>query len=103
MSETPEEIDREFADHTISQHKRNIFPDEWGDECPACGDPFDAGSTGLIVADKFRSLDTVAWVRICIGPPPEEWNCPGEEIAAMNYVHKDEHVDDPEPRYSRDQ
>lgn len=82
----------------LSQAKRQHLPDEFGDECPICGEPFDAGSSGLIFGDHESTVDTVSWVRLCHGPKPKSgwFELPPElkdETVAFSYVHKDEHIE----------
>lgn len=90
----------EEAGPQVSQFKRELVPEWWGAECPVCGEPFDAGSAGAVFGDGDRSIDAVAWVRVCQAPIssecPDLWTNADEvpDHAVMEYVHKDEHIDD---------
>jgi len=81
----------------MSQKKRQAFPDSFGEECPACGEPFDAGASGGMITDGCgATIDCVAWVRICTIPEPRDvWGFfPSEvDMEGFTVVHKDEHID----------
>lgn len=83
----------------VSNYKRMMAPAGFGDECPVCGEPFDAGSAGIIWPDEPAQIDAISWVRICYGPVADhfhpaidgtEWD---PDDLAMAYIHKDEHID----------
>lgn len=75
--------------------------DDWGDECPICGDPFEVRSSGYIGITEGTSTDVKSWVRVCVSNEhPEgftskviiEDDVTGNEIVPdppFCYVHKD--------------
>lgn len=78
-----------------SQVKRSLLPDVFGASCPNCGDPFDAGSSGILY-QELSGTDVTSWVRICTGPiPNQNWfDIPDEQTELpFVYVHKDEHLE----------
>ena len=78
----------------LSQRKRNALPESFSQECPSCGEPFDAGSSGVMYPSE-NTVDAVAWVRVCFGPIPDDWfDVPNTQAnLPFCYVHKDEHVE----------
>lgn len=86
----------EFDSSDLSRIKRRILPDDFGSECPMCGEPFDAGSSGFKIVDgEGHSVDCFTWVRACSIPNPEEhwsWFEPKEGDFGFTVVHKDEHI-----------
>lgn len=74
-------------------------PDGWGDECPVCGEPFDADSAGVFWADEPQSTDVIAWVRMCTADVADHLRELVEDLGydpdqvAMTYPHKDTHID----------
>lgn len=88
-------------DNQITREKRASAPDGFGDECPVCGESFDAGSSGVVWSDLYNSTDVRAWVRLCTGPLPahlteyvKEVHDHSVESVPFSYVHKDEHIHD---------
>lgn len=84
----------------LQQAKREISPDDFGEECPACGEPFAVESSGIMFHDVEQSIDAVSWVRFCLGDLPDHYDKKlmredgfDPETATMAYIHKDEHID----------
>jgi len=78
----------------LSQRKRNALTDTFSRECPSCGEPFDAGHSGIMFPQE-QSIDCIPWVRVCFGPIPNDWFDVDNEYANLPfcYIHTDEHVD----------
>ena len=83
----------------ITHYKRMMAPADFGDECPVCGEPFDAGSAGIIWPDEPVQVDSISWVRVCYGPVADHLLHATEDMQwdrddlSMAYIHKDEHID----------
>lgn len=87
----------EYDSSDLSRRRRAAAPDWWGEECPVCGDPFDAGSSGWLWADEETATEVFSWVRLCTAPEPggEFLAIPDEEdVGVFAFVHKDEHLED---------
>lgn len=92
--------DAELRDDNIhTWGKRDRAPEGFGEECPICGAPFDAGSSGAVWPDQPNSTDVRSHVRICTGRVPEFLRELYESIHRFpvesipyDYVHKDEHL-----------
>lgn len=71
--------------------KRAKLPADFGDECDVCGDPFDVGNSGILMADdETRQVETFAWVRICTGPVPNDYfDTDGMAPHLFMFVHKE--------------
>ena len=78
-----------------SRWKRNVLPEGFGQECPNCGEPFDAGSSGVMFSDDFTQIDVFSWERVCVGPIPEEKWFESDVLddQPFMYVHKVEHLE----------
>lgn len=94
------EITTELFDRKDDQGIIDVrAPDGWGNECPVCGEPFDADSAGVIWADEPQETDAISWVRMCTADVAEHLRELVEDLGydpdqiAMLYVHKDEHID----------
>jgi len=86
----------EYNDSDVSREKRAMLPDSFGESCPNCGEPFDAGSSGILYPENVGT-DVRSWVRLCTGPIPDgDWFAVPviERDMPFAYVHKDEHLDE---------